>query len=81
MKTVKYWAAIITSVVVGLIPATCVYFFWSWCMDQVPKANEWAGLIKVGITIVVAPMGLGISVWAGIIAMALSVAAWTAILD
>ena len=81
MSTAKYIIAIVVSIAAGLTPAYGAFLAWSWTMDQVPKANEWAVLIKVGITVLMAPMTIWISVWLGIIACGLCVALFAAILE
>ena len=81
MNAAKYIIAIVVSIAAGLTPAYGAFLAWSWTMDQVPNSNEWAGLIKVGVTLLMAPMALGISVWLGVIACGLCSALFTAILD
>lgn len=81
MKTFNYLAACAISISVGLIPAGAIYYFWHWAMGQVPKTNEWAGLIKLGITIVMAPSGVAIGVWGGLMAMSLSASLFWWLLD
>lgn len=50
----KEWLKIIIAAVIAigmtLIPAGCFFYLWSFAMDAVP-IGEWAGLIKVGITV------------------------------
>lgn len=81
MKTFNYSAAFAISILMGLIPASSIYYLWHWAMDQVPKTNEWAGLIKVGITIAMAPSGVAIGVWGGLMAMSLSASLFSWLLD
>lgn len=58
MKTIlKLIAVVIAGAVAAGIPITCFYFAWSWCMDQVPMANEWAGLIKIGLSLIIFAVG------------------------
>lgn len=67
--------------VLAAIPATGFYLAWSWCMDQVPAAYEWAGLIKVGITLLTLMVGGGITVGLTVLLGGVGIAIAAAILD
>lgn len=81
MQTLKLWLAIITSIVAGLIPGYLVFRGWSYAIHQVPAASEWAGLIKVGISVALFPLGLGLTFWLGLLCFSVAVALWTLILE
>lgn len=55
MKDIKSVFALFITVVVGLagaiLPLFWAYQLWDWTMSQVPVASEWAGLIKIVITL------------------------------
>jgi len=81
MKQFNYLAACAISISVGLIPGTVVFYLWHSAMGAVPKTSEWAGLIKAGITILLAPSGVVIAVWGGLMAMSLSASLFWWMLD
>lgn len=62
---------LIVTVLAGLagaaLPIYWGYQFWGWTMTQVP-VNEWAGLIKVGLTFVMIGAGGGLTIFATIMA-------------
>lgn len=47
----KVGIALFFGVLSGLAPLALAISLWSWAISQVPQANEWAGLIKVVITL------------------------------
>jgi hypothetical protein len=55
MKNTKSALALFITVVAGLagaiLPLYGAYQLWGWIISQVPVASEWAGLIKIGITL------------------------------
>jgi len=55
MKDTKSNLALFVTLIAGavgtVIPLYGAYQLWAWIIAQVPVANEWAGLIKIGITI------------------------------
>lgn len=71
----------IVVLVLGAIPVTAFYFVWSWCMGQVQAANEWAGLIKVGITLVMLAVGGGVTFGLTLLFAGVGAAIAAAILD
>lgn len=78
---IKNIIAIAVVLVLGAIPVTTFYMAWSWCMDQVPVAHEWAGLIKVGITILCLPVGCGITIAATFLLIGIGATIAAALLD
>lgn len=55
MKDIKSVFALFITIVAGLtgaiLPLFWAYHLWAWIISQVPVANEWAGLIKIAITL------------------------------
>lgn len=55
MKDIKSVFALFITIVAGLagaiLPLFWAYQLWAWIISQVPVANEWAGLIKIAITL------------------------------
>jgi hypothetical protein len=55
MKNTKSALALFITVVAGLagaiLPLYGAYQLWGWIISQVPVASEWAGLIKIVITL------------------------------
>jgi hypothetical protein len=66
---------------VAAIPGTLFYLLWSWCLAQVPMAFAWAGLVKIGITLVMVLLGGGATIALTILCGSLAVAIAAAILD
>ena len=64
--------------VAAAIPFTGFYYLWSWCMTQVLLTSEWAGLVKIGITLVMVLVGggatVGLAIFGGILAASVAVA-------
>lgn len=67
--------------VAAAIPVTAFYYLWAWCMEQVPLASEWAGLIKIGVTLVMLVMGGGVTVWLAIFGGIATMAILATLLD
>lgn len=55
MKDIKSVFALFITVVAGVagaaLPLFWAYQLWDWIISQVPVASEWAGLIKICITL------------------------------
>jgi len=55
MKDIKSALALFITVVAGItgaiLPLFWAYQLWAWIISQVPVSSEWAGLIKIGITL------------------------------
>ena len=66
MKNIKSALALFITIVVGLtgaiLPLFWAYQLWAWVISQVPVANEWAGLIKIAITLFMIFVGGGATV-------------------
>ena len=66
MKDIKSALALFITIVVGLtgaiLPLFWAYQLWAWVISQVPVANEWAGLIKIAITLFMIFFGGGATV-------------------
>jgi hypothetical protein len=66
MKDIKSALALFITIVVGLtgaiLPLFWAYQLWAWVISQVPVANEWAGLIKIAITLFMIFVGGGATV-------------------
>lgn len=75
--TIKIIAAFLAGLIGAAIPVTTFYLLWSWCMAQVPMAETWAGIAKIGITLAMILMGGGATVVLAVLfgVAALSVAA------
>ena len=58
---------LLSAVITAVLPLLGFYFAWSWAIDQVPVANEWAGLIKVGISLIMVIVGGGATIGMAII--------------
>lgn len=56
-RRLKWLAIAIGGLIGGSIPLTIFYLAWSWAVDQVPHASEWAGLAKIGISLVMLVVG------------------------
>ena len=58
MKDLIKFISIIASGLVGFFaPLYCFYSLWAWPVAQIPAAHEYAGMIKVGITIALLAVG------------------------
>ena len=61
MKDTKSVFALFITVIAGLagaiLPLFWAYQLWDWTISQVPVTNEWAGLIKIGVTLVMILVG------------------------
>lgn len=68
---IKVILVILSAIICAAIPACAFYFAWSWAMGQVPVANEWAGLIKVAISLLMLIVGGGITLTLSFIGMAI----------
>ncbi len=77
----KYSIAGFLCLLIAAIPSTVFYLLWSWCVAQVPVALEWAGLAKVGITLVMVLLGGGVTIGITLLLGSLAVAVAVAILD
>jgi hypothetical protein len=66
MKDIKSVFALFITIVAGLtgaiLPLFWAYHLWAWIISQVPVANEWAGLIKIAITLFMIFFGGGATV-------------------
>lgn len=66
MKNIKFVFALFITIVAGLtgaiLPLFWAYQLWAWIISQVPVANEWAGLIKIAITLFMIFFGGGATV-------------------
>ena len=66
MKDIKSVFALFITIVAGLtgaiLPLYGAYQLWAWIISQVPVASEWAGLIKIGITLGMIFVGGGATV-------------------
>ena len=55
MKDIKSALALFITIITGIsaviLPLYGAYQLWAWIISQVPVANEWAGLIKIAITL------------------------------
>lgn len=71
----------IVALVLACLPISTFYFVWSWAVDQVPQANEWAGLMKVGLTLLMIAVGGPITVGLTIMFVALGGSIALVILD
>ena len=69
------FVTVIAGIVGGIIPIFYAYQLWVWAMEQIPVSNEWAGLIKVGVTLGMIFFGGGATV---VIAFLFGLAAATA---
>lgn len=73
----KIGATICASLGAGMIPAYSFYAIWDFCMSQVPAASEWAGLIKIALTLIMLSAGgtltFLLSIWAAALVGALMV--------
>ena len=62
----KHIIKLITVIVAGLfsafVPFYALYSLWGWLISQVPLTSEWAGLTKVGITLVLLLIGGGTTI-------------------
>ena len=65
MKDIKSALALFITIITGIsaviLPLYGAYQLWAWIISQVPVASEWAGLIKVGITLGMIFFGGGIT--------------------
>lgn len=61
-NVIKPILIVLAGCVAAAIPFTGFYYLWSWCMEQVPLVSEWAGLIKIGITLAMVLVGEGATV-------------------
>lgn len=61
MKLPKTALSLFATVTAGLagaiLPLFWAYQLWDWTISQVPVTNEWAGLIKIGVTLVMILVG------------------------
>jgi hypothetical protein len=66
MKDTKSVFALFITVIAGIagtiLPLYVAYQLWAWIINQVPVASEWAGLIKIGITLGMIFVGGGATV-------------------
>jgi hypothetical protein len=80
MKTVQSIIALIIAGVLTCIPAWLAYTFWAFAMTLVP-VGEYAGLIKLGVSVVLFLAGFGITVAASLLFFALGITIAAFILD
>jgi hypothetical protein len=70
--TLKLLLVFLFGTIGAAIPVTGFYLLWSWCIAQVPVTLAWAGLAKVGITLVMVLIGggatIGLTILGGILA-------------
>ncbi len=50
-----------------LTPPFAFYSLWSWCMSQVSLTSEWAGVVKVIVTLFLLAIGGGATIVLAII--------------
>jgi len=66
MKDIKSALALFITIVAGItgaiLPLFWAYQLWAWIISQVPVASEWAGLIKIAITLFMIFFGGGATV-------------------
>ena len=60
-ELIKVLSTIIGAGIGGAIPIWGAITFWMWCMAQVPVTMAYAGLIKVGITLLLIAVGGGLT--------------------
>lgn len=80
-EIIKLISVIFAGAVAAAIPFVGFYSLWSWCMEQVPLVSEWAGLIKIGITLVMLAVGGGATVMLAILGGMAVIALLTSLLD
>lgn len=83
-ENIKLTASLIGGAIGAAIPVYAAYSFWSWSMSQVPAAYEWAGPIKVALTLMMIPVCGGLTFLFAFLAgiAAAGVVAWlTGLLD
>ncbi len=68
----RLFAALLGGAIGAAAPVTVFYFVWSWCIAQVPATLVWAGLAKVGITLLMVLFGGGATIGLAIILGALA---------
>lgn len=62
----KLIVTILSGAAASAIPFTLFYLSWSWAMTQVP-AGDYAGLIKIGVSLAMLLVGGGITLWCAIV--------------
>ena len=70
-QALKILIAIAIGGFLAYIPLYGAYAIWSWCMLQIPAAVAWAGLAKIGITIILFFAGASITIGLAIIGFTL----------
>lgn len=78
MKDVIKFIITVTGGAIGaLIPIICAYKFWAWSMSMITIASEWAGVIKLAVTIGLLIIGgsvtIACSVLLGLLALGLMI--------
>lgn len=59
---IKLALIVVAGAFAAALPFYGFYSAWSWAMSQVPMTSEWAGLIKVGVTLLMVLVGGGATV-------------------
>jgi hypothetical protein len=80
-SNLKATLAIVFCVIMAAVPATAFYLLWSWAMSQVAATLAYAGLIKVGITLVMVLFGGGFTIGLSFVLFTLSVALVAVLFD
>ena len=62
----KFVVTILSGATAAAIPFTLFYLSWSWAMAQVP-AGDYAGLIKIGVSLAMLLIGGSITLWCAIV--------------
>ena len=69
---IKLLAGLVSGGIFAITPAYLFYLFWEWSMTLVPVAHEFAGMMKLGITVVLFATG-GFAIIGGGIAVGIMV--------
>ena len=62
ITVLSVFASVTAGIVGAIVPIYYAYQLWAWVISQVPVTNEWAGLIKIGVTLVMILVGGGTTV-------------------
>lgn len=61
-EVIKLVIAVLAALIGAALPIIASYNFWDWSMAQVPP-GEWAGMMKLGVTLLLLVMGGGFTVF------------------
>lgn len=50
-STIGWFISVVVGISAAILPLLWAYSLWAWIIAQVPMTSEWAGLIKIGITL------------------------------